>query len=386
MSFEPAECPSLSTIAEPSATTPDLNLPLVHPAYLRLLVTAAAAEGIDPGLCLAPLGLNLTQLKRSDVPVSLAVWRSVMLSLERVAPRPGLPMRLGRRVPLLSHGALAYLMVSSSDLRQALEGLVRFAPLRLAVLNLRLRERGQHVELHARPLVSLGDVERFTLEFLLSMLCKAIRDLCGSASRVMKLHLPGSMARNTRIWAEQGVSVSRSAGWPYFSFPGSLAAMALPTASGPDRLLAWQACEEAERHRGWSPSISSRIEQLFRTGPSTNYKLEQVAEQLGLSRRTIARRLTEEQTNFSALVDASRKQRLLRRLAERRSNPSRSLTLAEIADDLGYADGAVLGRAVQRWFGISPSDLQRWVDAGLTRPGEASGAVSPKAKTVAPEV
>jgi AraC-like DNA-binding protein len=387
VSFEPAECPPPSSIAEPSASPPDLNLPLVHPAYLRLLATAAAAEGVDLGPCLAPLGLQVTQLERSDAPVSLAVWRSLMLSLDRVAPRPGLPMRLGRRVPLLSHGSLAYLMVSSSDLRQALEGLVRFAPLRLAVLNLRLRERGQHVELHVRPLVSLGDVERFTLEFLLAMLCKAMRDLCGGASRFMKLHLPGSMARSTRIWAEQGVSVAKSAGWPYFSFPNSLARMALPTASGPDRLLAWQACEEAERHRGWAPSISSHIEQLFRTGPSTNYKLEQVAAQLGMSRRTIARRLDAEHTSFSALVDASRKQRLLRRLADRRSNQiERSLTLAEIAEDLGYADGAVLARAVQRWFGISPSDLRRWVDAGLTLPGEPTTAVSPKAKTLAPEV
>ena len=332
---------------------------------MRLLVAAAAAEDIDLGVCLTPLGLDVTQLARSDDPMSLAVWRSVMRSLEQMAPRPGLATRLGRRVPLLSHGPLAYLMASSVDLRQALDGLVRFAPLRLAVLNLRLRERGQQIELHVRARVSLGDVERFTLEFLLAMLCKSMRDLCGGACRAMKLHLPGSMARTTRVWAEQGVSVGKSAGWPYLSFPNSLAAMALPTASGPDRLLAWQACEEAERQQGWSASISSQIEQLFRTGPATNYKLEQIAEQLGVSRRTIARRLTEEHTSFSALVDASRKQRLLRRLADRRSNQvDRSLTLGEIAEDLGYADGAVLSRAVQRWFGVSPRDLQNVVAPG----------------------
>lgn len=354
---------------------------------MRLLAAAAVAEGIDVGACLTPLGLNVAKLARNDAPVSLAVWRSVMLSLDRIAPRPGLAMRLGRRVPLLSHGALAYLMMSSADLRQALDGLVRFAPLRLAVLNLRLRQRGQHIELHVRPLVSLGDVERFTMEFLLAMLCKSMRDLCGGASRAVKLHLPGSMARTTRVWAEQGISVGKSAGWPYLSFPDSLAAMALPTASGPDRLLAWQACEEAERQQGWSASISSHIEQLFRTGPPTYYRLDQIAEQLGMSRRTIARRLTEEHTSFSALVDASRKQRLLRRLADRRSNQvDRSLTLGEIAEDLGYADGAVLSRAVQRWFGVSPRDLQRWVNAGATMPAGSFPNLAQEAKTLAPDV
>jgi AraC-like DNA-binding protein len=371
VSFESLERLSLPSTAESPAGPLDLNLPQVHPVYLRLLFEPAAAEGIDLGVCLTQSGLDVARLARSDVPVSLAVWRNIMLSLDRMAPRPGLAVRLGRRVPLLSHGALAYLMASSSDLHQALEALVRFAPLRLAVLNLRLRARGQHIELHVRPLVSLGDVERFTMEFLLAVLCKSLRDLCGGASRAMKLHLPGSMARTTRVWAEQGISVAKSAGWPYLSFPNSLAAMTLPTASGPERLLAWQACEEAERQQGWSASVSSRIEQLFRAGSPTNYELDQVAEQLGISRRTIARRLTKEHTSFSALVDVSRKQRLLRRLADRRSNQIEcSLTLGEIAEDLGYADGAVLSRAVQRWFGISPRDLQHWIAAGLAMPAE----------------
>ena len=380
MSFEPAECPTLPSTGALPAGPSDLNLPEVHPVYLRLLVSAAAAEGIDLGACLTPSRTDAAQLARGDTPVSLAVWRNIMLSLDRMAPRPGLAVRLGRRVPLLSHGALAYLMASSSNLHQALEALVRFAPLRVAVLNLRLRPRGQHIELHVRPLVSLGDVERFTVEFLLAMLCKSMRDLCGGAPRGMKLQLPGSMARTTRVWAEQGVSVAKSAGRPYLSFPHSLAAMALPTASEPDRLLAWQACEEAERQQGWSASISSHIEQLFRTGPSTNYKLDQIAQQLGMSPRAIARRLTEEHTSFSALVDKSRKQRLLRRLADRRANQiEHSLTLGEIAEDLGYADGAVLSRSVQRWFGVSPRDLQSWVDAGLAMPAELHQAESPKA-------
>ncbi|MDM0113744.1 AraC family transcriptional regulator ligand-binding domain-containing protein [Variovorax sp. J22R133] len=368
-------------------TSPALDLPPVYPVYLRLLVAAAAAEGIDAGVCLSPFGLDEAQLARSDVPVSLAAWRGVMLSLERVAPRPGLAMRLGRRVPLLSHGPLAYLMASSLDLRQALEGLTRFGPLRLAVLNLRLRERGQHIELHVRPRVSLGDVEGFTLEFLLAMLCKSIQDLCGGSCQAMKLHLPDSMSRATGAWAEQGISVAKCAGWPFMSFPDSLVAVALPAASGPDHERAWRACEEAEREQGWSASLSSRIEQLFRTGPPSNYKLDEIAKHLGVSRRTVMRRLIQEGSSFSALVDASRKQRLLRRMADRPpTRDARPLTLGEIAEDLGYADGAVLSRAVQRWFGISPRDLQLWVDAGLATFAQPSPGLSPKAKMLAPDV
>ncbi len=350
--------------SEVGPDTWELDLPLVHPTYLRLLVAAAKAEGVDLDACLVPLGLNARWLSNCDEPVSLAVWRDLMLSLERCAPRPGLAIRLGRRVPLLAHGPLAYLMASASNLRQALEALVRFAPLRLAVLNVQVRERKGSLELHVRPRVALGDVERFTLDFLLAMICSMLEELSPEARRNTTLRLSGMGADIARAWAEVGVHVEGGARWPTLFVPAVLADASVPTASAEDYTRAWRACEDAERHQGWSASLRSRIEQLFRTGHAANYKLPKVAEHLGTSRRTVIRRLADEGTTFSDLVDASRKQRLMRRMSDRHpAQRERKLNLAEIAEDLGYADSAVLSRAVQRWFGLSPRELQRQVDA-----------------------
>lgn len=363
------ESPATVLTAQGGASEQDL--PLVHPVYLRLLVVAATAEGVDLGAWLTPLGQAATVLARCDAPVSLAFWRQMMLGLQRLAPAPGLAMRLGRRVSLIAHGPLAYLMASSSDLRQALDALVRFAPLRLTVLTVQLREREQCLELQLRPRVSLGDVERFTLDFLLAMLCTMLEGLCVGACQAMTLCLPGTKTDTARIWAEQGIRVERSTGRPFLLLPNALAETTLPTASAREYLRAWQACEDAEREQGWSASISSRIEQLFRTGPASNYQLAQIAKLLGISRRTVMRRLIQEGTSFRALVDTSRKQRLLRRLAERPFTQGEwQLTMGEIANDLGYADGAVLSRAARRWFGISPRALQRRLVAGLNTPVE----------------
>jgi hypothetical protein len=114
--------PSTSTF-DPQVGASAQDLPLVHPVYLRLLGMAAAAEGIDLGAWLMPLGLDAAALARCDAPVPLVVWRRLMLGLQRLAPRPGLAIRLGRRFPLLAHGPLAYLMASSADLRQALDAI-----------------------------------------------------------------------------------------------------------------------------------------------------------------------------------------------------------------------------------------------------------------------
>lgn len=75
-----------------------------------------------------------------------------------------------------------------------------------------------------------------------------------------------------------------------------------------------------------------------------------VAAQLGLSRRTLQRRLTEMGTSFEALLDAVRVAAARRMLAAGRP-------MGEIAYLLGYAEPAVFSRAARRWFGTAPS---RW--------------------------
>ena len=128
--------------------------------------------------------------------------------------------------------------------------------------------------------------------------------------------------------------------------------------------------------------MAAQIEQLFRTASAASYSLARVAERLGVSRRTVMRRLSAEGTQFSVLVEASRQQRLLRRLSERQ------LTLGDIAVDLGYADGSAFNRAVRRRFGIGPRDLQRAVIEGRRVPIKARRVrdtlASPKIKLASP--
>jgi AraC-like DNA-binding protein len=274
-------------------------------------------------------------------------------------------------------------MACARDLRQALKALVRFAPLRLAVLELTLQEHAHGVELRGEPRVSLGDVERLTLDFLWAMVCRMLEELCRGAAGAMTLRVPATRRESTPVWAELGVGVGPSAGASsmFLQLPRGLVDAVLPTASASEYQRAWRACEEAERDQGWTKSMAAQIEQLFRTASAASYSLARVAEGLGMSRRTVMRRLAAEGTQFSFLVEANRQERLLRRLSERQ------LTLGEIAVDLGYADGSAFSRAVQRWFGIGPRTLQRAVIEGRRVPmvpRDRYTDESPKIKSLTP--
>ncbi|MGR3801831.1 MAG: AraC family transcriptional regulator ligand-binding domain-containing protein [Marinibacterium profundimaris] len=75
---------------------------------------------------------------------------------------------------------------------------------------------------------------------------------------------------------------------------------------------------------------------------------DQVAASLGMSPRTLSRRLSDEGSSFEALLLGLRRELAERYLRDRR------LGLAQVANLLGYADQAGFTSAYKRWTGRTP--------------------------------
>jgi AraC-like DNA-binding protein len=78
-----------------------------------------------------------------------------------------------------------------------------------------------------------------------------------------------------------------------------------------------------------------------------------ISRALGLSERTLRRRLRGEAIGFRALLDQVRRARASELLAEE------SASLTEVALASGFADVSGLGHAWRRWFGAAPSSTRR---------------------------
>ncbi|RZT04325.1 AraC-type DNA-binding protein [Duganella sp. CF402] len=121
------------------------------------------------------------------------------------------------------------------------------------------------------------------------------------------------------------------------------------------------------------PTFSAKVQALLASllpkGPPHR---DDVAAQMMMSERTLQRRLAEEGTSFTNLVDDTR-----RELA-RQSLSAGELSLKMLSFQLGFSEPSAFYRACKRWFGMAPSDIQHLAHQPGPGPDVLQAPVKPR--------
>lgn len=132
-----------------------------------------------------------------------------------------------------------------------------------------------------------------------------------------------------------------------FLVPHKMLALPLTRAGAADDVVP----VNEDQLRGSAPaeSFSNALAQVIRTYASDRWlTINEAAEILDTSARTLQRRLAEEGTTYTNASDHTRSE-MAGELLEKTDE-----TITEIAIRLGYSNGANLTRAFTRWSGVSP--------------------------------
>jgi AraC-like DNA-binding protein len=116
-----------------------------------------------------------------------------------------------------------------------------------------------------------------------------------------------------------------------------------------------QQLHSSARHLHGDRLLVARVEQIL-AQRGARLGMRQAARLIGISDRTLVRRLTSQRTSFHALVDSALKSRAVALLHDER------LAIQEVAYVLGYTDAANFGRAFRRWFDMSPGRYRAMID------------------------
>lgn len=101
-----------------------------------------------------------------------------------------------------------------------------------------------------------------------------------------------------------------------------------------------------------SADVAELADKLDEEDPGRSSSQE-VAALLGVSTSTMKRRLDDEGTTFREVRQSLLRERAIVRLLDH------SLTISQIAVDLGYSDLANFSHAFRRWTGQSPSEFRK---------------------------
>jgi AraC-like DNA-binding protein len=267
---------------------------------------------------------------------------------------PGL--RLGRRLNISAHGSAGFAGLTAANARDALQVAVRFFPLITELVTLSLDKTDGFANIRVHPLPDLtARSELFVIHTLFSSISLMAGFLLGSQAGALRLELPGDPdeALLTGLPEVRDGVRFRTTGYA-ICLPLAVLETPFVLADAPSHQLALARCERELTQLQQRRSFSARLYQKLLQSDDSMPSLEQLAEQLQLSSRTLHRRLEAEGHGFRELLNQARMhkaEKLLRR----------GWSVTEIAHTLGYGDSANFTRAFRRHHGIPPS---RFVDNG----------------------
>lgn len=151
-------------------------------------------------------------------------------------------------------------------------------------------------------------------------------------------------AYSERVREALGGIVTWGAEQSLFAMPAEHLDDASPLSAPALHARAVEELDRALRQLATPSDLRARVDRLLHTMPDGKLDAATAARALGVSHRTLARRLAETGHSYRALVDGELKLRAGRLLR------SGGLSHAEIAHRLGYADPTSFSRACRRWF------------------------------------
>ena len=329
------------------------SIPRATGGIARMACARLGEMGKDPAPVLARAGMTTQQA--CNPAIRLEVRTQIRL-LEMAAGELQdelLGFHLARSFDLREIGLLYYVIASSERLEDALRDAERYSRILNEGIRLRFSLQDGAATVALEYVNVDRDADRHQIEFWLVALvrmCRQVTDTRLAPSQLKMRHFRNGTPAEFRAFF--GSDVEFGADGDAMSFPAQLAA--LPVAGRDDYLneMLRQYAEEALARRD-RPILRSKVEAtLPGLLPHGRATASEVARRLGMSSRTLSRKLGEEGTSFVEILDQ------LRAALAKHYLDDDALPVSEIAWLLGYREVSSLTHAFKRWTGTSPRQFR----------------------------
>ena len=275
-----------------------------------------------------------------------ALWRAI----GEMSPRPGIGLKFGAEPRLERYHPTAIAAVCSRSFRDALQRMARYKQLTCP----------EEIRVHAKDDEAV--VEFFYLEAkeiqpdvlvdqCLSWIASIARKGTDGQVAPIRVELTRPAKHRELMETHYGCRVRFQAGRNALVFRGSDLDRPFVTHNSELLALTGAQLETELRERQAGADVGAQVRNsLKRLLAGKRPTLQHIARELGMSTRTLQRRLTEADITFQQLVEDTRRELARHYLKQR------TVELNEAAYLLGYGDANSFFRAFHLWEGTSPGE------------------------------
>jgi len=325
------------------------SLKTVSLLWVKGLLQAGVMQGLSEANILSRAGLKVEQLSTDRISLddTLSIWRSI----EELSADPLFGFHMGKSLQPTHFQIIAFTLLSSPTLGEAIEKILKYQ---------RLISDGGDFSLIELSSIETGLVYAPTADNFSYHQIDAAMVAVVSFSRWLLGHnfQPNSILFNH---AEQGglaeyqdffgCTVNFNQDKNCIVFKTELLARSLPGYL-PQLETLHEQMADSHLQRLAEPDIVNRLLELL--ADSSDYiNRDKAALQLGMSGRSLQRKLQEEGSSFQKIYDDFRHQKSLQLLQTER------LSLLDISLQLGFSESSTFYRAFKRWQGITPGEYRQ---------------------------
>ncbi len=328
-----------------------MQIPL---ATMSWMLPVAQAAGLDIPKKLKDAGIDPALLSDKEAMVPLDAAMRLRESILSVSQNTAFALHAGERLPYGAFDLIDYICASSENVAAAMRNLCRYYEL-ISLPSNKLRFRvvdGMgYLKLSQDDLIGF---EQQGVEFIFAVTVTRIQRATGQATAPHSLSFrfskPKYIEEYRRIF-KAPMKFNQSVDEICLS-EKQLALLPVQDEPGLHQLLrgyAEKALANIPRQNDLVEQVLSRLQDAFRSGEPS---MRSIAGDLGLSERTLSRRLKTEQTSFAMLRDTLRT-----KLAQNYLQDP-SLTITDISFLLGFSQPSAFHRAFKRWSGLTPLEYR----------------------------
>lgn len=325
------------------------------PGSLRILCDAAPDFGVEPDQCLEGTGLVVFDLYDSDAEVTLSQELRAISNFLTLAPdRPGLGIEIGRRYRPQVFGIWGYAILSSPTFRAALNTAMEFANLSFIIATVSLDESEDRAVLRFASEGLPSQSKPFILQRHLTVLSNFTGALLPGFS------LPQFRFETTLVDPQAAKAIEKGLGikttlncaHDLLVLPLEFLDTDLPRHDPKVMEACLNQCRELLKRDTVEQTWTDKVRDVALMELGNAPSIVSTASKLGVTERTLRRRLSEEGASFrEILVEA--------RLAIGHELLSTAkLDVSTVAYRTGYSEPSSFVRAFSQRYGYSPGRVK----------------------------